>query len=502
MKRTYRLSSLIALFAMPLAACNAQEDPTTSSRYNATDTFSRNAKARIFVQNDQRMVPADFEQVNLSLDLDRGAQKGVGTAVIRFQALEEGFPYFLLNATPLEAQLDGEPVSIDAIQDPKGLNTLRKIRKSVEPGSSHELVLKYQLLPANVTFRPSGVGFVTSMADIASGNFFENYGPANFEDDQFKMTFRVSLLGVSSTHQAFSNGTMSQLSPTSWEVDYPEYYNSSSFYFHVTDLALAVRRSTYAGLEKSIPLTVYAQDAASADSAMAKLPGLFKELESTYGPYLHDSFTAYIYGSGGMEHCGATITSVSALGHELAHSWFARGVMPSSGNSGWIDEATASWRDYDYFQTDSATQRPVSNLANFTIFERFSPSNVYVDGRRLFSQLDHLFQSSHGGLRPLLRELFGEFKTQTITTEIFQDFLETRTGRDLDSYFDRYVYGGVSGFSESVLGSRQSLDFKPAEPSASPKADGQTETTTQTSEGSERGHHPPALTQQMIEKLR
>ena len=53
------------------------------------------------------------------------------------------------------------------------------------------------------------------------------------------------------------------------------------------------------------------------------------ELEADYGAYTHDSMTVYIAGRGGMEHCGATITSMSALGHEITHSWFARGVMPA-----------------------------------------------------------------------------------------------------------------------------------------------------------------------------
>ena len=75
-----------------------------------------------------------------------------------------------------------------------------------------------------------------------------------------------------------------------------------------------------------------------------------RELEQTYGPYPHEALLIYCTGniSGGMEYAGATMTSLEALGHEITHSWFARGVMPANGNAGWIDEAIARWRDRGY----------------------------------------------------------------------------------------------------------------------------------------------------------
>jgi hypothetical protein len=63
-----------------------------------------------------------------------------------------------------------------------------------------------------------------------------------------------------------------------------------------------------------------------------------------------------------MEYCGATMTDPGALGHELTHSWFARGVMPANGNTGWIDEAVASWRDDGYPRASRAPNRSAVNL--------------------------------------------------------------------------------------------------------------------------------------------
>ena len=77
--------------------------------------------------------------------------------------------------------------------------------------------------------------------------------------------------------------------------------------------------------------------------------------------------TIYIAGRGGMEHCGATITSMSALAHEITHSWFARGVMPANGNAGWIDEGTARWRDRGYPTAKGFSVRQPVNLSNYSL---------------------------------------------------------------------------------------------------------------------------------------
>jgi hypothetical protein len=44
-----------------------------------------------------------------------------------------------------------------------------------------------------------------------------------------------------------------------------------------------------------------------------------------------------------MEYEGATLSSPAALKHEMAHSWWGRGVAPVSEHHGWIDEAVALW---------------------------------------------------------------------------------------------------------------------------------------------------------------
>jgi hypothetical protein len=308
------------------------------------------------------------------------------------------------------------------------------------------------------------------MADISRGNFFERYGPSNYEADQFQLQLKLSIHGDQKPHRLFSNGKVRVNGTSEWVIDFPRYFNGSSLYVHLTQSPLEIRETSYTGLTHTIPIVIYSKTAELADQALSKILPLFQELESTYGPYLHPSFTAYIYGKGGMEYAGATISGVGALGHELTHSWFARGVMPSDGRSGWIDEGIASWRDYGYLRGDTTLSRPGTNLAKYSIYSIFTPPNVYVDGRALMGDLDAMFATSHSGLRPVLKAFFAQWKSQVISTEIFQEFLQTSTGISLAEVFKRYVYG----------------EPRTGEPGPSP----------------DRGLHPSPLTEEQILEIR
>src|SRR5690606_15920392 len=125
---------------------------------------------------------------------------------------------------------------------------------------------------------------------------------------------------------------------------------ASSLFFHLVDEGkYPETKYSYTSINGNIiPITLYTRSSSQLKSYKEESLRVLKELEDTYGPWPHPSLIIYGAGLGGMEYCGATMSSLSALGHELTHSYFARGVMPQNGNAGWIDEAIASWRDKGY----------------------------------------------------------------------------------------------------------------------------------------------------------
>jgi hypothetical protein len=154
-----------------------------------------------------------------------------------------------------------------------------------------------------------------------------------------------------------------------------------------------------------------------------------------------------------VEHAGATITSLWALEHEFTHFWFARGVMPVDGNSGWMDEAIASWRDDAYPRNDPRLSATPVNLAGFSPYRRSTPIASYSLGNRFMGELDYYFSLQGIEFKDVLAELFRTFAGTGISTSTFRSFVEDRLDVDLSSRFDRYVYGqDVSDLDTAIEG--------------------------------------------------
>jgi hypothetical protein len=395
--------------------------------------------------------PVDLDHQILTLTFDVSAQKVIGHSTVFFHLERDGRPFLHLNASVLSARINGEDVLSSLILDPDGLqNSYLSFAKNLAAGSFDQLEIEYVLPKGRVEWNEFGMGFLTDMTDLLPGQFFENWGPVGFEADNFSMSLSLKLEGSNSAHQVWTNGSLRQMASDQWQIDFPNHFTASSFYVHLTNKLLNVEQLAIKGLERSIPVTIYSSNAALVQQVKAVLPTLFQELERDYGPYPHPSFIAYLHsGGGGMEYLGATVTSPGALGHELFHSWFARGVMPAEGRSGWIDEALASWRDYNYFQASSLLSRPPTVLAKYSPFRKSTPSNCYVDGRKMIAELD-LKLAEFGGMKPLLRSFFERYKYRTVTTEEFQLFLTQKTKVDVSPFFDRYIFG-LSNSSSALM---------------------------------------------------
>lgn len=414
---------------------------------------------KIFKSEGHTFVPADFKFQSLTMTFDAQEQNFHGHSVIHFYSVHKGRPFFQLRGIITSARLNGESVEFEKIADPDGLNNRYiSIEKELLENQYSVLEIEYAQPAEKFGFESGGVAFLTDMTDLPPGRFFENWAPVGFEDDSFSLNLKLKIENTNLRHQVFSNGTIAALSPQEWMISFPEHFTASSFYVHLTHRLVTIKEFTVKGIERNIPVTVYSSDASLADKASKKLPGLFAELERDFGPYAHQSFVAYIHGGGGgMEYSGATITSLSALGHELFHSWFARGVMPAEGRSGWIDEAFASWRDNGYFQASSLLGRAPTVLAAFSPFRKSTPPNCYKDGRQMIAELDLLLAES-GGMKKMMRLFYQRYRYRVVTTEEFAQFLKLKTEASVDLFFNRYIFGETAAALPSQIQIAQEND--------------------------------------------
>lgn len=401
-----------------------------------------NLSSKVISTGGKTYAPMNIQGQTLTLTFDVQTQTVTGSTHISFEMDARGIPYFELSGTIFSTDVDQVPLTPATVTDPDlGQSFWALDAGELDPGVSHELVVNYQLPQGRVTFANGGVRALASMTDVSGAHFFENWAPVTFEDDPFELELILKVMNGTSTHQLYTNGTASEINSSEWHIEFPGHFTKSSFYLHLTNSYLPGRKFTYQGMEKAIPVTVYSSRSDLVDQAVEILPSLFAEFENDYGPYAHDSFIAYMNPSGGgMEYVGAAITSLGALDHELFHSWFARGIMPAEGRSGWIDEAMASWRDYGYFQAPSLLQRTPTNLANYSPFRKSTASNCYVDGRQLMAELDRVF-ADYGGMKSLMRAFFARYQKKVVTTEEFWNFLNAMTDKNVDLFFLRYSMG-------------------------------------------------------------
>jgi hypothetical protein len=402
-------------------------------------------RPRSFPVAGGKAVFVDFTEANYLITYDVDSRSASVRAVIRINVIEAGRPVFDSVEAPTSILLNNKTrVTASEVRTPENETTVRVLDQDL-PRGQHTLTIDVPLKTL-VEFVSGGVksGFWTS--DLSHRQFLERYMPANFEFDQVKMVFRVEFKGLKSRQAIFTNGSVKELSGSSFEITYPDYFTSSSLYFHTTPAASVEElRFSYKSVDgRELPSVVYVAknplglgSAQTLQTLRSRTIQIMQELEGDYGPFPHPHIIVYNAGTGGMEYCGATITSMSALGHELFHSYFARGVMPANGNAGWLDEALASWRDGGYRRADNMTG--TSRMSAHPYYTRITDRQAYTFGARFMAYLDGKLRDK-GGLKPFMRHMVEKKVFAPLFVEDFVTELNKFYGMSFDEDFRRHTY--------------------------------------------------------------
>ena len=142
--------------------------------------------------------------------------------------------------------------------------------------------------------------------------------------------------------------------------------------------------------------------------------------------------------SGGMEHAGATQTSLGSLDHEIHHSYFSKSVIPENGNSGWMDEAIVVWRQRG-FKISKKPNYKRHNLACHSRFRRSTDLQSYDAGSSFIGYLAYLFKEKGIDFKTVLRNYYAEYEYKVVNTKTFREFLEKSYGESLLGEFRQYV---------------------------------------------------------------
>lgn len=422
-------------------------------------------RPKSFSTSTGKAVFVDFISADYAINYNAETKSSNVVATIKFNVPEAGLPIFDSVEVPTSVVLDGETISATETKTPSSETTLRVMNKTVSEGS-HTAVISVPLKTL-VEYKNDGIRSAFWTSDLDERRFLERYMPANLEYDQVKMTFTINFEGTKAVQKIYTNGIVKEtkrLGKTTYKITYPEYYNASSIFFHtVPEGTTDELRFTLKSIDgREIPSVVYFQRSILGGmTSLQKLKDLstevFHELEGDYGAWPHPSLVVYNAGSGGMEYCGATMTSVSALGHELFHSYFARGVMPANGNSGWIDEALASWRD-DGYQTLS-TLSGSSRMSSHAYYTRTTDTAAYSFGERFMSLMDGKVKTK-GGLKPFMRHMVENRKFAPLFVEEFIKEMSAFYDVNVEPDFKKYTFGSSDNFSFTKSMKSQSIHKK------------------------------------------
>lgn len=415
-----------------------------------------------FSIDNKKAVFVDFLRAKYNIVYQAKMAFAKVTSLIEFDMPSSGHPLFDSVSKPISLKIDGEFVDHSLITMPGNASQMRMVEKVLSPGT-HTLEIVTPIERGTYFENTTGDwGRVSSgffIRDLSDRTFLEKYLPSNLEYDQYQMDLDVKVEGTKRWHSLFSNGVVTKINDNHFHVSMPKWYTTSSVFFHLVPINKFVRwYLEYPSIDgRKIPITIYSHFRFYNYYAKKKAWKVLQELEQDYGPFPHDKLVIYGTGiKGGMELAGAVETSIISLGHELQHQYFAKCIHPANGNSGWLDEAIASWRDKGH-KTYSRPFYLSANLASHSAYTRKTDKKSYKYGRSFMAYIDHVLKDiGRPGLKDFLRHYFNKRKYTTVTTETFKHDLEDYANMSFAEDFNQYIYGGIN--SKEILEESESFE--------------------------------------------
>ncbi len=399
---------------------------------------------------DGQAVFMDITKAYYEVIYDTETKTAKARASLEVLTAEDGHPIFDSLQEPTSIKIDGIETSNNLVSTPDKKTLVRVINQGVSAGS-HLIEIELPLKEL-VTIENNEVRSAFFMGDLEDRGYMEKYFPTNFLFDRIPMVLKINFTGASN-QRIYTNGDITKISDSEFEVDFRSDINNSCPYFQTVPKGTYLEREfKYPGLKGDLPVLLYTTKEGNGegdlDRMQALITKLLTELEGDYGPFLHPKARIFIYkGAGGMEYSGATTATEESLGHELFHSYFARGVMPANGNAGWIDEALARWRDNGY--KSNLSYNVASNIAALGTYDRLTDRRSYGHGSQVMGYFDAKFKGQ-GGLKPFLRKLIQDRAFDPITTEEFVRAMNEFYGVDNMPEFKHFVYEQPNSSNRSI----------------------------------------------------
>jgi len=259
---------------------------------------------------------------------------------------QPGQPAIAFVPQVLSAELDGQPAPIERV--PRlGARWLR-VDQDLPRCSTHTLRVTARIAPDTpvgrgvdaVEVREDGLFWAPWFTERSEQGLLEQWLPANLLFDQHALTLDV--LGPLDDHQLVANGTLQPIQD-GWRITWPDGVRAHGPLWVLSPRTTVSAQATSAG---GVRVLGYAlPEHASALQEAVELAAQSLDEGEDLGRYVHgDAFLLWMREDRwSMEYDGATISGPLAIPHEVAHSFWGRGVHPDSSVHGWLDEGLVTW---------------------------------------------------------------------------------------------------------------------------------------------------------------
>ena len=414
--------------------------------------------------------------IKIRLDLERKAFEGTTTVVAA--SLREGLETCVLDAEGFTVtsvlDADGRPLVFD--QTAKELNV--RLSRPHRFGEEFSFTSFYHGQDPK-----SGLKFVDESADNPRVVFSDSW-PDNvhhwfpcFDYPNDKATNEI-VATVKRGLKAAANGRLVSVveDPAAgtvtyhWSQDQPH----STYLIFLAAAPYVVVRDAY----KTLPINywVYPQDEAKAGPTYGKTPKMMEFFNRTFGydyPWRkYDQVS--VPSGGGAESTSATamthrimvdergepdFPAIGIVSHELAHQWWGNLITLRSWAHAWMNESFGTYSDYLYHRYEMGDDEGALNLRNKLeaylreaksryirpiVTDRYEKpgdmfdAHTYPKGARVLHMLRSLL-----GDEPFfetLRHFLHRYAFDAVDTADFVRSVKTVTGRNLDWFFDQWLY--------------------------------------------------------------
>lgn len=491
----------IALTAALLAGCATQPALTD---YSANSGTQRNA--------DQLALA--FDKADLQLRIEPASRSIRGDALLTFgtRAPLDRIDLDLDRNLPIDAiDVDGQPLPAARWSNPEGRLAIR-LPQRLEPGKQVTIRVRYHGQPHVAKRAPWDGGFVWSttpdgqpwVASAVQGEGCDLFWPC-IDHPTGKPKQVDQHITVPAPLVAAGNGVaMGMSEDKGWRTWHWRTKNPSTYGIAINVGPYQVLEGSYASrFGNTIPLRMWylPQHEKGAKELFEEFPQMLDFFESTIGPY---PFGDEKMGVVETPHKGMEHQTINAYGngyaktaygyddllqHEFAHEWFGNQLTNADWDDMWLHEGLGSYMqplymqslrgDQEYFAALLAQRARIENKAPIVSGKHRREEDVYETkrggpGQDIYNKgslVMHTLRALVGddAFFRIVREAVygtdtprpGQFAPRYGTTPEFMAIASRVSGRDLDWFFQAYLYQAALPELQAVrTGDRLQLAWK------------------------------------------